>query len=138
MPNLNELSLNASTNITPSTFVLMDVSNGYSVVQATGTANAFIGISQKGTNVAGGLLSSYGGTEVNYAATPGEGIEVFVVGDVCPLVIGSGGCTPRSLLTSDANGNGVVATSGQYVGAQALDFGNSGDLVNVLVQNFKI
>ncbi len=137
MPNFNELSLVANTNITPSTFVTMDPNNGYAVLQATGTSKVFIGISQKGTDIAGGLGTIFGSGENNYAAVPGEGLEIFVVGDVCPLSIGSGGCVPGQLLTSDGAGLGIVASGTQEAGAIALDFGNSGDLTNVLVVSRK-
>jgi len=39
---------------------------------------------------------------------------------------------------SDVNGNGIVATSGNYVGAQAQSLGISGDLVDVVVVFGKI
>jgi hypothetical protein len=133
MPNNNELSFVASAPIAPSTFVMMDPNNGYQVVQATGTTKPMIGVAQKGTNVAGGLATALGASETNYAAIANQQLEVFTSGDVCPLSIGAGGCVPGSLLTADSSGNGIVASSGNYYGAEALDFGNSGDLVNVLV-----
>ncbi len=38
-------------------------------------------------------------------------------------------------LTPDANGEGVVATSAQKYGAVALESGDSGDIISVLVEN---
>lgn len=133
MPNTNELSFIASAPIVPSTFVCMDPSNGYQVVQATGSSKIFIGIAQKGTYAPGGLATAIGGSEQNYAASAGQSLEVFQLGDVCPLTIGAGGCIPGSQLTSDSSGNGIVASAGAYIGAESQDFGNAGDLVNVVV-----
>ncbi len=138
MANTNELSFVASAPITPSTFVWMDQNNDYQVVQATATTRSFIGISQKGTDTPGGLQTALGGTETNYAAQANEELEVFTTGDVCPLTIGAGGCIPGSLLTADSSGNGIIASAGNYYGAQAQGTGNAGDLVNVLVMFGKI
>lgn len=132
------ISLIASANVTPSTFVVYDPSNSYQVLQATGTAFPFAGISQKGTDIQGGIATAIGATEPNLAAVSGEGLQVFIIGARCRVTIGSGGCVPGQLLTSDVNGNAIVASSGNYVGAQAQSLGISGDLVDVVVLFGKI
>lgn len=134
MPNyLSGLPLLATTNVLVSTFVNMDPGSAYSAIQATGTSTAILGIAQKGSDFPSGILPDYAGiSDTTFAAQPGESFMVYDIGDVCDLWIGAGGCVPGSLLTSDANGKGIIATTSQEVGAIALDFGNSGDLTAVL------
>lgn len=138
MEQNNTISLIASNNITPSTFVVYDPSNSYQALQATGASVPFAGIAQKFSDTQGGIATSIGAAEPNLASIPGEGLEVFILGGVCRITVGSGGCIPGQLLTSDANGNAIVATTGNYVGAQAQSLGIAGDLVDVVVVFGKI
>ena len=110
-----------------------------STSQASSTDIA-IGISQQGTDNAPNLQNAlYGGgttTYTQYAAQPGEPVAAFGLGDICPLVLGSGGASAGALLTWDASGQGIMTAwgSGQPVGAQALQPGNAGDIISVQVQ----
>lgn len=54
-------------------------------------------------------------------------------GSVSKLKLGSGGCTFGQQLTSDASGQGVVASASQRVVAQALETGDEGDIISVLI-----
>ena len=113
----------AGGNVNPAVFVK---SNGVDrqVVQCTGSADQPIGISQEGTDA-----PPLDGA-VTYAATSGQPISVHCPyepgGDeVVLLTAGTGGWTAGNNLVSDANGAGVVASTGitfvaiQWVGAQA-------------------
>ncbi|MCD6262290.1 MAG: DUF2190 family protein [Deltaproteobacteria bacterium] len=56
---------------------------------------------------------------------------------VSKLVLG-GTVTVGAKLTSDANGKGVTATSGQRYGAIALEAGDSGDTISALMEFGKV
>lgn len=114
----------ASGNISPSRFVF--VSNPFRVSQATANLKV-VGVSQPGTRRAPGTAADDG-----YAAITDEGVHVQGLGTVGLLDI-AGTIQAGQLIASDANGKGVVATSGQNVGAIALDNGVSGDLLRVFV-----
>lgn len=74
----------------------------------------------------------------NYHAQSGDTVRMYGLGDVCLLQYG-GTITAGDYLKSDADGQGVtIASSGttpQYVIAQALEGGSSGDrrLVQILI-----
>jgi hypothetical protein len=135
---LTGLPIIASTNITCSTFVSMDTTNGFAVIQATGATAMIAGIAQKGADIQSGFLPMAGVNDNNYAATPGQPVMVYGPAQTCKLLVGSGGCFPGSLLTTDGTGKGIIATSNQYYGAWSLDFGNSGDLVDVVTAFGKV
>ncbi len=62
----------------------------------------------------------------------GKYVEVMVTG-ISYLALGAGGCARGNKLTSDANGNGVVATSGNQAIGIALKSGAQGDVIPVLL-----
>ncbi len=124
-------NLTAQGNITPSTFVQLDANNDFSVVQATAGGRTF-GISQPGTKYPPGTPGDSG-----LAFQAGDAATIYGPGAVCLLLIGSGGCTRGNFLKSDANGNGIVSsTTGDAVGAIALESGNYGEYRKVFVTLF--
>jgi hypothetical protein len=115
----------ASGNIYPSRFVVQN--NQFRVGQATANAKV-VGISQQGTRNAPGTAADDG-----YAAITDEPIAVYGPGTQCLLEIAAtvyGGYR----LAADADGKGVLATSGQNVGAIAEGAGQAGDKIRVFVQ----
>jgi hypothetical protein len=144
MPLYNtSLQVVANQTIFPNQFLSVDPTRDFAVVPASG--NSFlIGISQVGTKEPPNLQQAlFPGTTPNTqpAATQGDNIEVFHVGDVCGLVVGSGTVGAGDQLTNDGNGNGLTAItgygvkliSGAYIGAIAQQAGNPGEIINVLV-----
>ena len=124
-------SLTASGNISPATFVTIDSSNDFCVVQS-GANGAAIGVSQEGTMFPPGTPSDNG-----YAATSGYPVTVYGIGSVCMVTLGSGGAVRGNFLKSDASGNAVVSsTAGDYVRAIALESGSAGDRRRVQVVAF--
>lgn len=71
------------------------------------------------------------------AAASGDYVVIHGDGEVCRLVLGSGGATVMDLLKSDADGGGVtIAASGttqQLYGAEALETGLEGELIRVRI-----
>lgn len=122
----------AGGNITPSRFVAQNTSYDSTVDNASSANQRCLGVSQTGTRKAPGT-----GADDGYAAVAGEPVQVYMPGEVAPLQIGSGGVTRGQLIKTDASGNGVAAaTTGQnlqWVHAQALESGASGEIINVLV-----
>lgn len=106
----------ANGTIAPAVFVKLDTTADNAVIAAAANTDFTVGISQIGQKRAPGLP----GSSTTIAAEAGDFIQLFGVGDVCLLTIGSGGCTAGDMLTSDGSGNGVTASSAQIVGARAL------------------
>lgn len=141
-----ELTCSPAGPIGVSSFICLDGIYGssaagdiYQARLATGTGDVPIGISQIGTDVPPNLFNTLSGGTLNppsYAAQPGEPVgQVFGIGDIAPLVLGSGGASAGALLTWDASGHGVMTGIGSGVrfGAVALHPGNAADIINVLV-----
>lgn len=124
--------LRAGGNISPATFVKVSTAAPHTCLQA-GSGDRTIGISQPGTKFPQGLL----GVSNTYAAQAGDEIDIFGLGDITRLVLGTGGCAANDLLLPDGSGNGVVASAVgsavQWVGAIALEDGNAGEQVEVQV-----
>ena len=110
-------NLYAGGVIAPMTFVMLDVANAFHVLQATANAPV-VGVCQVGAHDPGG----YPGSSANAVTVAGQPLEIFGVGAVVSLVIGTGGCTTGDYLESDSAGRGVTSTTtGHNVGARALE-----------------
>ena len=121
-----------SGSVNPSTFVKQGPS-AYQCQQAS-AGSVTIGIAQEGSRYAPiDGATTEAGDYTGAAGYTGDQLHVYSLGDVCLLTLGSGGATVGALLASDASGCGVVATGTQNYGAQAIEAGNSGDLVRVQV-----
>jgi hypothetical protein len=116
----NAPTFRANGTIGPSKFVKIDTTADGMCLQAT-AGDPIIGISQVGMRRTPGLA----GSDIAIAALAGEVIQVWGLGDVCPLTFG-GTVTRGDLLMSDANGNGITATGTNECGARALQSGVSG------------
>lgn len=127
---IKSASLMAGGNIYPSRFIKMDNTN-HEAVQAAAATDTPIGISYEAQRDASTPSAA------DYAATDGESIPHYSLGDVCRLQIGSGGCVPGSKLVSDADGKGVIAattgTALQVVGAIAYETASENEYALVRV-----
>lgn len=120
----------AGGDIRPSRFVKVSGVADNTALEADAN-EVIIGISQAGTRDAPGLT----GTSAN-AAVAGDPVQIFGLGDVCLLTIGSGGCTSGDRLKSDADGKGIpIAGTGgnQNVGAIALETCGENELCRVQI-----
>jgi hypothetical protein len=123
----------ADGTINTARFVKRTGAADFRCLQCTGS-DVPDGISQEGSMYAPGLGTIYGGASTDtVAATKGYQLKVYTVGDVCKLQAG-GAVANGNKLTSDASGQGVVATAGNWYGAEALGAAASGELVDVVVQ----
>jgi hypothetical protein len=130
----NSQPMVAGGQIAPCTFVKVDTTADNQCLQA-GANDRIIGVAQEGQRYTPGLP---GGQQM-VAATTGENLGVFGLGNGCMLFAGSGGFTRGDWLESDANGFGVTSsTSGHYIGAIALESAASGvkGLVEVVICKF--
>lgn len=128
----------ASENIEPSRFVLCDPATGKNFYVIRGDSgdvsidNTPVGISQEGTQDPPGVTGSGA-----YAGTAGHEIDIYGLGDVCLLEIGTGGCLAGQLLKPDTAGKGIILDSSsggdQFYGARALQTCSEGDLCRVQV-----
>lgn len=122
----------AGGTINPATFVKVSTAADNTVL-AAGAGEWTIGIATPSQKLA--PIPSNSST---YAATTGDAVTVFGLGDICNLQAGTAGWTRGAKLASDASGNGVAATTGDYVGAVALESASASSLGRVQVLNFKI
>lgn len=121
----------AGGTLAPMTFAKVSTAADDTCLQA-GANDVIIGITQVGTDNPPGLTGA-----TSNAATVGESIQLYGLGDICSLTAGSGGWTAGDRLKSDASGNGVtIATSGvsQNCGAVALETVAAGGIGRVQIQ----
>lgn len=124
----------AGGTIAPFTIVKLNTTVRQVINSAATTDTAIIGVSQPGQKGAPGVA----GSSTTTAAVSGDSIQVIVGGNVCKVTLGSGGCTVADNLTTDASGNAVTASAGNYCVGWALETGNSGDLVDCYVWPHKM
>lgn len=113
-----DLSLKATGNITPSSFVKIDTTSDGDCALA-GSNDETIGISAEHTRNAPGTAADDG-----YTAISGESVAIYGPGQICLLKVGSGGLARGGKVISDGSGLGVAAattgTAIQWIGARAL------------------
>lgn len=119
----------AAGNIKPSRFLIQATSadNKYSQASSA-TAAPLVGISQPGTR-----NTPYSSLDDGYAAIAGENLHVYKSPDnaEAPLQLG-GTVAAGDLLTTDSDGRGVTATTGDFVGARAQQAGVADQIVTVV------
>lgn len=111
MPHRNVVpQLIAGGTINPACFVKVSASannTGLAATAGSGSAgDTCIGITEDSTYQPPGVLGA-----ATSCVISGMAIPMFGVGDVCNLVAGTGGFTAGDPLKSDANANGITATS---------------------------
>ena len=127
------IPLTATGNVNRSTFIALDTSTAYYGKQCVNNTTISIGIS--GESFESPPQSGAG----TYHATDGNAMgQWYGPGAVCPLVAGAGGWSIGDQLTANANGEGITTTtSGNWVGAQALEAASAGEMGFVrIVQYF--
>lgn len=112
----------AAAQTNPSIFVKQSGSYG---ATPAGAGNLVVGVSQPNTKT----------TLVSYAADTNDPVAVFGESQECWLVYG-GTVAAGANLKSDSSGRGVTASTGDNVGAVALEAGAVGELHRVRVQIF--
>lgn len=119
----------ASGTIYVSRFVKV---SGTNTIAQAGSGDKVCGVSQQGGMNA--PIPSVTDSPV-IAATSGYDCNVFGPGEECQVEIGSGGCTAGDYLKAGTNGVAVaLGNSGkEFMGAQALETRNSGELCRVRV-----
>jgi hypothetical protein len=109
------LNLQASGNVLPLSFVLLDTSNPDSCVQCT-TGSAPIGVTGTWSRYAGGTPADDG-----LEAVSGEFPLVASIGCVVPIQCGNGAISVGNQLMPDVSGYAIAATTNSAVGAVALE-----------------
>ena len=126
MTNAPALSLFATGTIEPSRFVTLSAASDFYCKQS-GSGDKPLGISQEFSKLTP-LPSA-----ATYAATTGQEIGVYTVGQVCYLTCGTA-ITHGDFLIPDASGQAINGASTEKYGAVALESGASGDLIRVQVR----
>jgi hypothetical protein len=123
----------ANGNILPTSFVKIDPTTNFGVIQATAITDAVIGVAQQGTYFPPGSQNADG-----LGAHQNQVIEIYGVGEESLLSITST-VTAGDYLKAGVNGVGVTlvktfsGTTPAYTGAVALESGVTGDWIRVLV-----
>ena len=131
-------------SITPMSFVCIDgIQGNFMCRQATNnaatTGDIPTGVSQVAQNIAPNLIYTLTQGITNptaYAGNPGDQIQIFTSGDVCPIRLGANGATSGALLTNDTSGNAVMIapfTSGRWRAGLCLQGGLQGDIVEMYI-----
>ena len=115
---LNNPAFRAGDKIAPSTFVTISGTGDHVALQGKATSTEhIIGISQDGSK-----LAPIPGFDTSYAADAGDPIQIYGLGDVCLLAVGTAAdIKAGELLGPDANGAGIKSAAGKNVGAIALE-----------------
>lgn len=124
----------ANGNVSPCRFITPVVSStgGAKAVQASAATQLLVGVSGELTRFAPG-----GPADDGYCAIAGEPLTYHAAGQVCNLTLGGTVTNANALLTSDADGKGVVvddtADTKIFIGALGLAPGVAGDKIPVWV-----
>lgn len=116
-------SVLANGNINPSRFVMIDVSvtTGWRAIQATAASLLIVGVSQEGSK-----LPPLEGFTNTLAAEADDPFEMFPYMSTA-LIFSGAAITIGALVTSDANGKAVAATSGQLAWGRAFQSAGGAD-----------
>lgn len=124
----------AGGDIFPARFVR--ITGEFTVSQCSASTQSIIGVAQEGTFSPPNLATLLGGTESGLAASSGQTLKVFGLGDVCMIVAGTGGVTAGTKVKSDADGKAINigSVAGTYnVGGTALNTVAAGEKVLIQV-----
>ncbi|MBS0205001.1 MAG: hypothetical protein JSS49_19005 [Planctomycetes bacterium] len=119
----------AAGTINTSRFVVASTTHPNAAIQATDGTKLVLGIS---TNASRRHPDpEYTQTQIDEAAIQGEVIGIHPPGTVGVDLLCNVAWNPGDLLMPDANGMGIVATTGKYYGARAQTAGTVGALCPV-------
>lgn len=125
----DSFGLIAGGNINPSVFVELDATADATVIQGDASTILAFGVSGEWTEDAPGLS----GASTFHASTGSESVKVYGPGESCLLTAGAA-VTRGALLMSNASGQGITATTGNYANAVAVESAaGSGELIRVRV-----
>lgn len=138
-----QTSFNTKSNIEVAKFIVMEDTVGLvghnTVRQASDGALPIVGISAQWPDdpQLPEVNTALGGAAVAYAAqgtaTNPKSVSHYPENTQAPMRLGAN-VVPGDVLTSDANGDAVVAAAGQWFGAVAYQPGSAGDLIDVEVR----
>lgn len=120
--------MTAGGNVAPKRFITPSTTAGKTAVQASAASQLLIGVSEMWTRYPPGSPSDDGYVAVSTEPLPYRGPL-----QIASLTLGGTVSNPATPLTTDANGKGVAASTGNYVGALALELGVSGEDIDVYV-----
>lgn len=109
-------SIEASASLTAKQFYFIKIDTNGQLASVASTGGRSIGVLQDKPTAQG---------------QPGQ---VCRPGDISKIVLG-GTVAAGDFVMSDSNGKGVVCTSGSHILGQALDGGDSGDIVRIVFQD---
>ena len=127
MPAAEGFGYEAGGDIGPAVFVMRSTTEGNVVLEATAGAQ-ILGISQRWTR-----NPPYSSLDDGLAAIDGEGLRVFIQGEVCGLLLGAA-VTAGDRLKATTDGKGIAATSGDEFGAVAHRDGVEDEIIEVTVE----
>lgn len=127
-----------SYQISAMQYVCFDgVQGDFLVRPCTGTTDIPVAVSQTAYDLPPNFIAALSNGTATYtqvAAQPGEELAVYGSGDVCPIVLGSGGATAGALIGFNTSGAAVMVAqgSGSWYGGIACQAGNSGEIIDIL------
>lgn len=119
----------AAATIKTSRFVIADATHPNAAIQASDGTKLPLGISSNASRRHPD--PEYTQTQCDEAALQGETIGIHPSGTVGVDLLCNAAWNPGDLLMPDADGKGIVATSGNYYGARAQTAGTVGALCPV-------
>lgn len=119
----------AAGTINTSRFVVASTTHPNAAVQATDGTKLVLGISANASRRRPD--PGFTQTQIDEAAIQGEMIGIHPPGTVGVDLLCNAAWNPGDLLMPDANGKGIVATTGKYHGARAQTAGTVGALCPV-------
>lgn len=125
------LNAYAAGTINTCRFVVPDATHPNAAIQAADATHLPLGISQNASRLRPD--PDFDPTDALIAAIAGETIGIHPAGSVSVDLLCAAAWNPGDLLMSDANGKGIVATTGKFYGARAEGPGTVGALCPVTV-----
>ena len=128
----NMFGARAGATLAPSSFVSLSTASDNVVIQST-SGQAAAGVTQIGMRLTPGVS----GSDNTQAATSGEAIMLYGLGDVAEVRVGSVASVGNNApVTSDTNGFARPATSstGDFVSGRATQSGATGALILIQLQ----
>jgi len=125
------LNAYAAGTINTCRFVVPDASHPNAAIQAADATHLPLGIAQNASRLRPD--PDFAASDVLIAAITGETIGIHPPGNVSVDLLCAAAWNPGDLLMSDANGKGIVATTGKYYGARAEGPGTVGAICPVTV-----
>lgn len=123
----------ATAKTYPMRFLVIDPAVDFGVKPAVTPKSRICGVSQVGPKQAPGLLSALGGTDDDFCANVGDGVGIYLPGDVCLIEVGSAAVTAGDYLKNDLNSKAIPSSSGEPYGAQAWQSGQPGEKIQAQV-----